>query len=75
LADSDGEVSLIRPYEKRIVWHRKLAVEERVRIDGFKLIEEEGVVWVFSDNSIEALSLEDGLGQSVYQLPTEYSLQ
>ena len=75
LADTDGEVSLIHPYEKRVVWHRKLAVEERVRIDGFKLTEDEGVVWVFHDKGIEALSLGDGCAQSVHQLPSEYCAQ
>lgn len=71
----DGEISLIRPYEKRVVWHRTLDEKDFMKIHSLKISEEEGVVWVFSDKGIEALSLEDGTAQSDYPLPADCSLQ
>lgn len=75
LAAGGGEVTLIRPYEKRTVWHRALDEKDDVRIHSLKINEEEGVVWVFSDKGIEALSLEDGTTKSDYPLPADCSLQ
>jgi hypothetical protein len=60
LGDIFGGVSLIRPYENRIVWHQEQAFGEKTRIESFLLSEEEELVWVSHKKGIGVLSLIDG---------------
>lgn len=60
LGDIFGGVSLIRPYENRIVWHQEQAFGEETRIESFLLIEKKGLVCVSHKTGIGVLSLIDG---------------
>jgi len=66
ISDSDGEVSLIRPYEKKTDWHRRFSAQ-KVDIKRLHLNEEKGAVWACLEKSTLGLSQEDGAVQSIHR--------
>ncbi|WP_231881136.1 hypothetical protein, partial [Oleiphilus sp. HI0123] len=65
LSDSDGEVSLVKPYENKTDWHRRLS-DQKIDIQRLHLNEEKKAVWATLESGSIGLSQENGTVQSVY---------
>ncbi|KZZ37504.1 MULTISPECIES: hypothetical protein [unclassified Oleiphilus] len=70
LADYDGVISLIRPFERATVWNNSLFAN-KVKLQSLHLNEENAVVWAAFENGMAGLSLYDGAIQTIFRSPSE----